>query len=279
MDKRKLRILVHHRAAMSGLGVLVLVALASAMVGILSSHHPERMVEGQQMLNPSWSHWLGTDNSGRDVLTRLLYGARLSLLIGVLSVVFSGIIGIPLGAVAGYFGGRTDMTISRLIDIMLAFPSILLAICIAAPLGTGLDTVVIAVGVVGVPQFARQVRASVLQIKELEFVIASRALGASDSRILTREIMPHAMGPIIVLATLGIGTSILTAAGLSFLGLGVETGAAEWGAMLRDGYHFWRRSQWLALFSGLAISLTVLAFNLLGDGLRDAYDPRSQVNA
>jgi peptide/nickel transport system permease protein len=184
-------------------------------------------------------------------------------------------IGIPLGAIGAYAGGKTDMVFSRLVDLLLSFPSILLAICIAAAMGTGLKTVIIAVGIVGVPQFARQVRASVLQIQALDYVSASRALGAGHGRILFLDILPNALGPIIVLATLGVGSSILTAAGLSFLGLGVETGTPEWGAMLHDGYNYWRRSSSLALFSGLAISTTVLAFNLFGDGLRDALDPRS----
>jgi peptide/nickel transport system permease protein len=167
------------------------------------------------------------------------------------------------------------MAISRLVDVMLSFPPVLLAICIAAPLGASLRTVVIAVGIIGIPQFARQVRASVLSLKEHDFVHASRALGAGHARILLMEILPNASGPIIVLATLGTGTSILTAAGLSFLGLGVEAGTAEWGAMLHDGYQFWRQSAGLAIWSGLAISLAVLGFNLFGDGLRDALDPRA----
>jgi peptide/nickel transport system permease protein len=185
-------------------------------------------------------------------------------------------VGVPLGALAGYFGGWTDAAISRGIDLLLSFPSILLAIAIAAPLGAGLKTVVIAVGIVGVPQFARQVRASVLSLREQDFVAAARALGAGHGRILFRQILPNAAGPIIVLATLGVGSSILMAAGLSFIGLGVETGTAEWGRMLHDGYHDARLRGTLALFSGLAISLAVLGFNLFGDGLRDALDPRSR---
>ncbi|MBI2898572.1 MAG: ABC transporter permease [Planctomycetes bacterium] len=275
MDRRKLRVLLRHRTAMLGLALLVVIAALAVAVRWVSPHDPDEMSAASRELGPSASYWFGTDNSGRDIFTRLWVGARVSLLIGVASVVFSIAIGVPLGAVAGYAGGRTDMLLSRLVDLLLSFPGILLAICIAAAMGTGLRTVVIAVGVVGIPQFARQARASVLQLRELEFVAASRALGAGHARILFLDILPNALGPLIVLATLGVGGAILTAAGLSFLGLGVETGTPEWGAMLHDGYGYWRRSAGLALFSGLAISTTVLAFNLFGDGLRDALDPRS----
>jgi len=231
---------------------------------------------GEQFQGSSGSHWLGTDNSGRDILTRLFYAARISLLIGVACVAFSAAVGVPLGALAGFFGGGTDAAISRFLDILLSFPGMLLAIAIAAPMGAGLWTVILSVGVVGIPQFARQVRASVLSLREREFVMASRALGAGPARTLFREILPNAMGPVIVVATLGVGSAILTAAGLSFLGLGVEAGTAEWGAMLHDGYVDPKLRKTLALYSGLAISLTVLGFNLFGDGLRDALDPRSR---
>lgn len=274
MDERKWRILRRHKTAMLGIAILALIVLLSAGITFFSPHDPHEMKAGRQEQSPSADHWFGTDNSGRDIFTRLWIGGRVSLLIGVVSVAFSMAIGIPLGAVSGY-SPRADLVLSRVVDLLLSFPSILLAICIAAAMGTGMKTVIIAVGIVGVPQFARQVRASVLQIKELQFVEASRALGAGHARTLFVQILPNALGPIIVLATLGIGSSILTAAGLSFLGLGVETGTPEWGAMLHDGYAYWRRSASLALFSGLAISVTVLAFNLFGDGLRDALDPRS----
>jgi peptide/nickel transport system permease protein len=237
------------------------------------------MKSGEQYQGPSAGHWLGTDNSGRDILTRIFYGARISLLIGVACVALSAAVGLPLGAVAGYFGGATDAAISRCLDILLSFPGILLAIAIAAPMGAGLATVILSVGVVGIPQFARQVRASVLALREQEFVAASRALGAGHARTLFREILPNAMGPVIVVATLGVGSSILTAAGLSFIGLGVEAGTAEWGAMLHDGYVDRELRRTLALYSGLAISLAVLGFNLFGDGLRDALDPKSRERA
>jgi ABC-type dipeptide/oligopeptide/nickel transport system permease subunit len=276
MERRSWRVLVRHRAAAAGLILLAGFVLGSIGVSGLSPYDPDRIVSGAEPEAPSGSHWLGTDYAGRDILTRIAAGARISLLIGVLCVGFSMAVGVPLGALAGYFGGWTDAAISRGIDLLLSFPSILLAIAIAAPLGAGLKTVVIAVGIVGVPQFARQVRASVLSLREQDFVAAARALGAGHGRVLFRQILPNAAGPIIVLATLGVGSSILMAAGLSFIGLGVETGTAEWGRMLHDGYHDARLRGTLALFSGLAISLAVLGFNLFGDGLRDALDPRSR---
>jgi peptide/nickel transport system permease protein len=253
-------------------GSLILLA---GLIGLLSPHDPSAWRPGEQFQGASARHWLGTDNSGRDILTRLLYGARISLLIGLASVSFSALIGLPLGALAGYFGGRTDAVVSRFLDVLLSFPGVLLAIAIAAPLGAGLRTVILSVGVVGIPPFARQLRASVLSLREQDFVIASRALGARPLRTLIREILPNAVGPVVVVATLGIGSSILTAAGLSFIGLGVEAGTAEWGAMLHDGYVDPQMRRTLALYSGLAISLAVLGFNLFGDGLRDALDPRS----
>src|SRR5262245_6489025 len=276
MDRRKLKVLLRHRAAMVGLGIVVFFALMAAVIGILSPHDPVTWKPGEQNLGSSAGHWLGTDNSGRDILTRLFYGARISLLIGVACVAFSAAIGLPLGAVAGYAGGTVDAAISRALDILLSFPGMLLAIAIAAPMGAGLWTVIVSVGVVGIPQFARQVRASVLSLREQEFVLASRALGAGHARTLFREILPNALGPVIVVATLGVGSAILTAAGLSFIGLGVEAGTAEWGAMLHDGYVDPPLRKTLALYSGLAISLAVLGFNLFGDGLRDALDPRSR---
>jgi peptide/nickel transport system permease protein len=275
MDGRKLKVLLRHRGAMAGLALVAGLVVFAGLIGLLSPHDPVAWRPGDQHQGVSASHWLGTDNSGRDILTRLLYGARISLLIGIACVSFSALIGLPLGAVAGYYGGRTDAVVSRFIDVLLSFPGVLLAIAIAAPLGAGLYTVILSVGVVGIPPFARQLRASILSLREQDFVVASRALGAGHVRTLLHEILPNALGPVVVVATLGIGSAILTAAGLSFLGLGVEAGTAEWGAMLHDGYVDPQMRRTLALYSGLAISLAVLGFNLFGDGLRDALDPRS----
>lgn len=261
---------------MAGLLTLAILTILSLSVGFLSPYHPRQMDPDRLLETPSARHLLGTDDAGRDVFTRLFYGGRVSLVIGLAAVGLAMLAGIPLGAMAGYFGGWVDMTVSRLIEIMLALPTILLAILIAASMGKGMDTLILAVGIVGVPQFARQVRGSVLALKEHEFVLASRALGSSPWRTLFHDVVPNAMGPIIVLATLGVGTAILTAAGLSFLGLGVETGTPEWGAMLHEGRRVFRSSPHVAVFSGLAITLAVLAINLFGDGLRDALDPSSK---
>ncbi len=264
---------------MAGLGLMTFFALLAGTIGWASPYDPVRIPDGDlaalKLAPPSSSHWLGTDHAGRDLFTRVFFAARVSLFIGAACTAFSLVLGLPLGAAAGYFGGWADQGVSRALDVLLSFPSILLAIAIAASMGAGLGTVVLAVGIVGVPQFARQVRASVLTLREQDFVTASRALGAGHGRILFLDILPNALGPIIVLATLGVGTSILMAAGLSFIGLGVEAGTPEWGLMLREGYRDRTLSPWPALFSGLAISLSVLGFNLFGDGLRDALDPRS----
>ncbi len=279
MHDRRLRVLLRHKSALLGLAILVLMLALAALAGVVSRHSPGHMDSARVNEKPSDEHWLGTDDTGRDVFSRLCHGARVSLVIGLAAVAVSLLIGVPLGAIAGYFGGWTDVLISRAIEVMLALPTVLLAILIAVALGKGMDTLIIAVGIVGIPQFARQVRGSVISLREQDFVQASRALGASPLRTLFHEVLPNAMGPIIVLATLGVGTAILTAAGLSFLGLGVETGTPEWGAMLHEGRRAFRTSAHLAVFSGLAITLAVLAINLFGDGLRDALDPRAEKKA
>jgi peptide/nickel transport system permease protein len=276
MDRRKLRVLLRHRGAMAGAALLVAVVLVSLGGTFLSPHDPSGVVEGKQAEGPSTEHWLGRDHFGRDIMTRLSVAAWLSLVIGLVAVAFSATLGVALGSVAGYFGGWIDGIVMRGIDVMMAFPRILLAILIAAVLGRGMDSVVIAVGITGIPAYARQVRGSVLVIREMEYVAASRALGSGPWRTLLRHVLPNTLGPIVVLATLGMGAAILEAAGLSFLGLGVEPDQPEWGAMLYQGRLDFRESPWLAITSGMAITLTVLSFNLFGDGLRDAIDPRSR---
>ena len=279
IDKRKLKVLRKHKAAMLGLGLLTALVLFSATVDVFSPYEPGHMDQHRVMEKPSGSHVLGTDDTGRDIFTRLGHGGRVSLLIGLAAVGLSMALGVPLGALAGYLGGWADLVVSRILEVMLALPTILLAILIAVAIGKGMSALIFAVGIVGIPQFARQVRGSVLALREQDFVQASRALGASTLRTLFREVVPNALGPIIVLATLGVGSAILTAAGLSFLGLGVETGTPEWGAMLHEGRRAVERGPHLAIFSGLAITLAVLAINLFGDGLRDALDPRAEKKA
>ncbi|HEY3226668.1 MAG TPA: ABC transporter permease [Planctomycetota bacterium] len=276
---RALKVLLRHRAAMGALAVLVLLCGLALGIGIVSRHSPAEMNPDRILQTPSGSHWLGTDDLGRDIFARIGYGGRVSLAIGLAAVALAMVAGVPLGAVAGYFGGWTDYAISRILDVLLGIPSILLAILMAAAMQRGLGTLILAVGIVGIPQFARQVRGSVLTLREQDFVQASRALGATPLRTLWREVLPNALGPIIVLATLGVGSAVLTAAGLSFLGLGVETGTPEWGAMLYEGRRAFRTSPHLAIFAGLAITLTVLAINIFGDGLRDALDPKAEKKA
>ena len=278
------RSLRRDKGAVIGL-VLVSIVILMAATANLSSWGPAEMdwemdldPGAPNVLPPSARHWLGTDRTTYDVFSRLLYGARLSLLTGVAAVALSLFIGVPFGAISGYAGGRIDNLFMRAVDLMLAFPSIVLAIAIASLLDErSVSTVIVAVGVVSVPTVARQVRASVLQVRNQEFVIAARAMGMSPLRILARHVLPNCLAPIIVLSTLGVGYAILSAAGLNFLGLGPEPTVAEWGVMLTDGYSYvLQDQQWVVIPPGAAIAITVLGFNLLGDGLRKALDPRAR---
>lgn len=271
-------------AAWSGIGLVGAFVAIAMLADAIAPYGPNirfpkdeagNEVDGPQP--PSRRNWLGTDSSYKDVLSRVMYGARLSLLAGVISIVLAIVIGAPLGAVAGYFGGRVDALLMRSIDVALAFPSVLIALLVAAAFSPGWGTVVLAVGLINVPIFARQVRATVLTVVHLEYVLASRALGATTWHILTRVIFPALVSPIVVLASLSIGTAVLEVAGLAFLGLGGDLTAPEWGSMLGQARSAWGQNLWFALGPGGAISLTVLGFNLLGDGLRDALDPRAEL--
>lgn len=231
----------------------------------------------EQFAPPSARHWLGTDIQRYDVLSRVMHGARLSLLAGVISIAVAMVVGTPIGLAAGYFGGRCDAILMRTIDVVLAFPSILLALLAATALARGWGAVVVAVGLINVPVFARQVRATVLGIRQQEYVTASRALGGSSLHIVLRVVLPGLATPLVVLATVGLGSAILEVASLSFLGIGGDPTEPEWGAMMALAKESLGKSIWPALGPGLAISLTILGFNLLGDALRDALDP-SYVN-
>jgi peptide/nickel transport system permease protein len=263
-----------NRAAMVGLAlVLVLVAVA-VLAPWLAPIEPDRQNLRLRLEPPSWAHPFGTDEFGRSMLARVIYGARVSLFTGLLPVVVGGSIGTLIGLVAGYYRGRVDAVLMRAMDVLLAFPSLLLALAVVGALGPGLRNAVIAVAVVGIPQYARIARSVVLATREEEYVQAARALGVRDARLLRVHVLPSTLGPLIVQATLGIGFAILSMAGLSFLGLGIQPPTSDWGEMLARGRRFLPDAGWLLVFPGAAISLTVLAFNLLGDGLRDALDPR-----
>ncbi len=271
---RMLAALRRHPSALFGLGVLSAYAVASLAGPLLLPLDPAHNRLDQVLLSPSISHPLGTDHLGRDELRMLLHGARYTLSLGFLAVVIGVGVGVPLGALSGYFRGWTDLLLQRITDVLLSFPNILLALGLVAGLGVGLRNVIISVGISSIPAFIRLVRASALSIRELPYVEAARALGVPSWQILVRHVIPNSLAPVIVQATLQLGTAILVAAGLGFLGVGVQPPTPEWGTMLSEARNYIFTDASLATFPGLAIFLAVLAFNLLGDGLRDALDPR-----
>ena len=266
--------LVRQRGAL--LGLLILAALGTMAVAApwLAARDPIRTAAREALQPPGARFLLGSDQFGRDVGSRVVYGARVSLLVGVISVSIAVALGAPLGLVSGYYGGRLDALIMRVMDVLLAFPGILLALAIVSVLSPGLGNVMIAVGLSAVPGYARLVRATVLAAREHLYVEAARALGGRDGGILVRDILPNVVAPLIVTATLGLGGAILSAAALSFLGLGSQPPQPEWGRMLSEGRDYLREAWWISTFPGLGILLTVLAINLVGDGLRDVLDPR-----
>jgi peptide/nickel transport system permease protein len=261
-------------AAMVGLGLTLLFVLLAVLAPVLAPYDPTQFTLGQQLRPPSAANPLGTDELGRDILSRILFGARITLLITLGAVLVSLVIGTLLGIVAGYLGGWTDTAIMRVMDILLAMPGFLLAIAIIAALGAGTINVVIAVGVFSIPAFARVARGSTLSVKQQEFVLAARAMGGTPGSIMASHILPNVAPPLVVQTTLRLATAILTASGLSFLGLGPQPPTPEWGAMLSTGRNLITSSPQLATIPGLAILLVAVGFNLLGDGLRDALDPR-----
>ena len=272
--------LFKNRTAVVGLIIISIFGLAALLAPVISPYDPNENSLYDQLKQPAWhsegstKNLLGTDDLGRDMLSRLIYGARVSLTLGIVSVGIAFLCGSILGAVSGYYKGWPDNLIMRLMDIILAFPHILLAIVIVAYLGPGLRNAMIAIGIINVPRFARIIRASVLEEYEKDYVTAARAVGAGNRRIIFNAIFPNCLAPIIVQASLGFGAAILDAAGLSFLGLGAQPPLSEWGAMIAQGRSMILRAWWVMTFPGIAILLAVLGFNLLGDGLRDALDPR-----
>jgi peptide/nickel transport system permease protein len=265
---------VRNRAAVAGGAVVGIFVVAALLAPVLSPYDPLKGRLGDRLRTPSAAHWLGTDELGRDVLSRVLHGARITAQIQVAAVGLALAIGTALGLMAGYVGRSVDQAIMRFMDILMAFPGIFLALAIIAALGTGLGNVIIATGIFLVPQFARVVRASTLTLREMEFVQAARALGQGDFAIVFRYLLPNSLAPIIVQTSLRMATVLLTASGLSFLGLGVQPPDPEWGAMLSNARSYMINAPHVALMPGLAIALVVLGFNLLGDGLRDSLDPR-----
>ncbi len=272
--------LVRRRTALAGMLVVAAVVLAAVFAPLLSPFDPLAQDIGQRLKEPGWQdeqgrlHPLGTDHLGRDILARIIHGARIALLVGLSAVVISGALGMAIGLVAGYFGGRVDDALMRLADIQLAFPFILLAIAVIGVLGPSLGNIIIVIGVSSWVVYARVVRGEVLSIRERDFVQAAVALGSGDARILVRHVLPNAFTPWLVVATLDMARVIVIESALSFLGLGVQPPTPTWGGMLADGRVYLSTAWWLATFPGLAILVTVLGINLFGDGLRDTLDPR-----
>lgn len=270
------RMLAKNKMAMLGLVILIILVVLALFADVIADY--ETVVIKQNLSNrlvpPNSENWLGTDEFGRDIFARLIHGARVSLKVGILAVGLSIIIGGTLGAIAGFYGGYIDNVIMRIMDIFLAVPSILLAIAIVSALGPSIINLMIAISISSVPRYARIVRASVLSIRDQEFIEAAKAIGASNARIIFKHIIPNSLAPVIVQGTLGVASAILSTAGLSFIGLGIQPPDPEWGSMLSGGRQYLRYAWWVTTFPGVAIMITILSLNLLGDGLRDALDTR-----
>jgi peptide/nickel transport system permease protein len=269
-----LRRFAKNKAAVLGFAVILVMVICSLFPAVIAPYGYDDQQLSRRFVSPGKEYLFGTDEFGRDIFSRVVYGCRISLSIGLISVTISCLLGIILGCVAGYYGDLVDNILMRIVDIMLAIPNILLALSIVAALGTGFFNLMLAIGIGAVPGYARIVRASILSVKEQEFVEAARATGASDLRIIMQHILPNCMAPIIVQATMSIANAVLSAAALSFIGLGINPPTPEWGAMLSAGRSYIRDYWFVVTFPGLAIMITVFAFNLFGDGLRDALDPR-----
>jgi peptide/nickel transport system permease protein len=266
--------LSQNKLAVLGLIIIVLLILVAIFADFIAPYAYDQQDLANAFQSPGNGHLFGTDEFGRDIFSRVVYGTRISLLIGFIAVAIAVVVGVILGAIAGFYGDKVDNIIMRLMDIILSIPQILLAIAIVAALGNGLFNLMIAVGISSIPQYARIIRASVLSIKDQEFIEAAKAAGSSNRRIIFKHIIPNCLAPIIVQATLGVALAILTAAGLSFIGLGISPPTPEWGSMLSSGRSYIRDYSYMTMFPGLAIVITIFALNVLGDGLRDALDPK-----
>ena len=265
-----------NKAAMVGLIIIVLFVGLAVCADFIADYDTVVIAQNidQRLQPPSAEHWFGTDNYGRDILARVIHGARMSLTIGVVSTLISVCAGAVFGALAGFYGGKVDNVISRVMDALMCIPAILMALCIIAALGPGLLNLMIAITISQVPSFTRLIRSVIMTLRDSDYVEAARSCGTSDARIIYRHIIPNAIGPIIVQATMAMADMILTAVGLSFIGMGIAPPTPEWGTMLSEGREQIRNAPWIITFPGLAIVLAALSFNMLGDGLRDALDPR-----
>lgn len=267
---------VRYRPGLVGLAVIGLLFIFAVFAPIIAPHPPEEINTALRGASPSAEYPLGNDDVGRDILSRIIYGARIALIVGLGATAIAVTIGVTIGATAGYFGGRVDFLLSRLVDTLMAFPLLALLLTLSAVFGPSLRNVVIVIGLTVWASYARLVRAEVLSLREQDFILAARASGAGDRRIIFRHIVPNALGPVIVIASLAIGGIIILESALSFLGLGVARPTASWGTMLSDGREYIRNYPHIAIAPGIAITITVLSFNLVGDGLRDALDPRQK---
>jgi peptide/nickel transport system permease protein len=266
--------LLKNKGASAGLIVLSVVAVIVLLAPVIAPYDPIAVDTANTDAPPSWSHPFGTDTIGRDILSRIMEGGRLTVLVGIVAIAIAAGAGVPLGMVAGYYGGWADRSISRLMDVMLAFPGILLALGVVAVLGSSVLNVTIAVGISLIPGFVRLVRGSYLAARDQAYVEAARVIGTGSGRIIVRHILPNVLAPVMVLATVAMGWAIIIGAALSFLGLGAQAPTPEWGSDLASGREWIRTAWWMSTFPGLAITVVVIAVNLVGDGLRDALDPR-----
>ncbi|MFV8828105.1 nickel transporter permease [Alkalihalobacterium sp. APHAB7] len=269
-----MRQLLKNKSAVIGMIIILFFLIIALIAPLISGYAFDETNPQNRLQSPSAEHWFGTDDLGRDIFSRIAHGARISLWVGFFAVSGALVIGTTLGIIAGYYGRWIDMLISRIFDIMLAFPSILLAIAIVAILGPSLQNALIAIAIINIPIFGRLVRSKVISLREEEYIMAAKAQGMKNGRILIHHILPNSLAPIIVQATLGFGTAILEAAALGFLGLGAQAPTPEWGKMLSDSRQFIQTAPWTVLFPGFSIMLVVLGFNMIGDGLRDALDPK-----
>jgi peptide/nickel transport system permease protein len=274
--RRALNRFLRYRAGLVGLAFVAILTILAIMPMVFSPHDPTEVFSGMRGASPSSDHWLGNDHVGRDVLSRTIWGAQTALLVGVIATTITAVIGVAVGAVAGYFGGWTDSILSRLIDTVMAVPLLAILLVLAAVMGPSLRNVILIIGALVWTQFARVVRADIMSLRERDYVMAARSIGVQAPRLIVRHMLPNILGPVIVMFTLGIGSIIILEAALSFLGLGVQPPTPSWGRSLSDARPHILRFPHMAIVPGVMITLTVLAFNLIGDGLRDALDPRQR---